>query len=391
MSVARRQYVGNAAATTLAARMSLNAGTFVATDATNYPTGAGGTTFVIIVDGGTSREEHILCSSRSGNLFIVAGGGRGFDGTRPYTHPVTARVEHQVTASDIDPLNRHAADTTLDEHTQYLNEARHQPLVHTVAQPVEIRVAGTPVSPIRAAINLAGVASSFESITDDATNDEVDVTLQGLPPEAMTKLGGGGGVAADQSYGYIPGFSPTSVSTMPHITGRIYYFPFKLRSDLTLAEGFLYNVALLSEVTSATAEDQNIWLGIYRADENWQPGELVGGALANGATFLAGSSGGATATLTLAPDVLTQGSYLFALSLVHPTATDTLTFRTLNGTGVALATGLGASAYSHLWHVDIASTESAPLTNPGRPWNADSSASDGFRYPIVMSLVLVQP
>lgn len=156
--VARRSYVGNAPATTLAS--GLSAGVFTFTVATgegaNFPTGAGGDFFVCI-DQGLSSEEKIRCSSRSGDTFtVLASTGRGADDTSDTTHDTGAAVIHCVTALDLDEANRHISDTAQDDHTQYMDAAgvRHD----LTARHAFGSALGTPGTP--AAVAAAGATGS---------------------------------------------------------------------------------------------------------------------------------------------------------------------------------------------------------------------------------------
>lgn len=125
----RREYVGGAQS----ARLSVGLGgttsdlTISCTDLTNWPTGAGGRPFYIVIDRGTSSEEKILCSSRSGNTLTVYSvgldNGRGADDTNITAHSANAVVEHVFTATDADEANAHIYDTNAGAHPQYLQKA----------------------------------------------------------------------------------------------------------------------------------------------------------------------------------------------------------------------------------------------------------------------------
>jgi len=120
----RREYAGNAPPTTLTSNIDNATLTLPLTNASGWPTGVVGPFFVVI-DKGLTTEEKVKCASRTGDTLTVAAGGRGQDGTAAATHNAGASVEHVVTADDMNMLNQHIADPTLDQHTQYLNPARH--------------------------------------------------------------------------------------------------------------------------------------------------------------------------------------------------------------------------------------------------------------------------
>lgn len=157
MTVTRRSYTGTAAPTKLAASMGAADASFsVVTGGGNgYPTGVAN--FVITIDLGLSTEEKILCSARVADAFTVAAGGRGFDGTTAQSHASGASVNHTLSAVDMDQVNQHGADTSQDDHTQYMRtdgtrhdlSARHligttlpTPGFPTLSQPNDVAAAG---------------------------------------------------------------------------------------------------------------------------------------------------------------------------------------------------------------------------------------------------------
>lgn len=107
----RREHVGGAPATALSAGILAAATSFSVTDGSGYPTGAVGPFFVVI-DSGESTEEKILCASRSGNNFTVAGSGRGADNTTAVDHASGAVVQHVLAALEVDEHNAHVNATT---------------------------------------------------------------------------------------------------------------------------------------------------------------------------------------------------------------------------------------------------------------------------------------
>ena len=116
----RREYKGAAAPAKLSSAITSSTTTITIDTTSGWPDGSVGP-FFIVIDRGTSSEEKVKCSSRSGNAVTVAVSGRGADGTSAVAHAVNATVEHCITASDLDLVNKHSADTSLDEHTQYVH------------------------------------------------------------------------------------------------------------------------------------------------------------------------------------------------------------------------------------------------------------------------------
>lgn len=107
----RREYVGGAprARLTLALGNTTNDLTITCDDLTNWPTGAGGRPFFVVIDRNTNNEEKILCSSRSGNIITVYDDGittgRAADDTAITSHSTNAVIEHVFTATDADEAN----------------------------------------------------------------------------------------------------------------------------------------------------------------------------------------------------------------------------------------------------------------------------------------------
>jgi microcystin-dependent protein len=114
----RREYKGAAVQSAIASGISNSATSITLTDATGWPTGSIGP-FLIVIDPGLSTEEKVTVTSRSGTTLTVA--SRGADSTTASAHSVNAIARHVLGATDIDLANKHAADTTQDDHTQYVH------------------------------------------------------------------------------------------------------------------------------------------------------------------------------------------------------------------------------------------------------------------------------
>jgi hypothetical protein len=108
--LARREYAGNAPATTLSGAITATTTSITVADATGYPTGSVGP-FAVILARNTADEEKILVSSRSGNTLTCTLGNRGYDGTSAVQHPAGTPVEHCATAVDLDEANAHVNAT----------------------------------------------------------------------------------------------------------------------------------------------------------------------------------------------------------------------------------------------------------------------------------------
>lgn len=124
--MARRDYSGNAVSTTLTAGIGPTDLSLSINDAAGWPSGGASGKFFVTIDRGESTEERILINSRTGtNLTIANVGDRGVDNTIPASHNPNASIEHTMTATDADEANAHLNDTSRDDHSQYLNAARH--------------------------------------------------------------------------------------------------------------------------------------------------------------------------------------------------------------------------------------------------------------------------
>lgn len=107
----RREYVGGAQSARLTSSLGNSAVdlTIACNNLTNWPTGAGGRPFYVVIDRGLSSEEKILCASRSGNTLSVYDdgitNGRGADDTSITAHSSNSIIEHVFTATDADEAN----------------------------------------------------------------------------------------------------------------------------------------------------------------------------------------------------------------------------------------------------------------------------------------------
>jgi hypothetical protein len=97
----RREFTGAALRTNLSANISSGDSSFSVTDAVGFPSGAN--PFAVVLDRGTSDEEKMLISSRSGTTFTIQ--TRGYDGTTARSHTSGAFVDHILDAATIQDMN----------------------------------------------------------------------------------------------------------------------------------------------------------------------------------------------------------------------------------------------------------------------------------------------
>jgi hypothetical protein len=107
--VLRREFTGAALRTNLSANISNSASSFSVTDAVGFPSGSN--PFAIVIDRGTSDEEKMLISSRSGTTFTVQ--TRGYDGTIAKPHGSGAFVDHILDAATIQDMNTTTYDNEI--------------------------------------------------------------------------------------------------------------------------------------------------------------------------------------------------------------------------------------------------------------------------------------
>lgn len=159
----RRTFAGGAVATTISPGINGSDTAIGIAATTGWPTGSAGD-FGVVIDRGTASEEKVLIASRSGSTLTVASGGRGVDGTSATTHASGATIELAIFARDLDEPNAHLSDDTLDHHSQYLNNARHDiEARHTFGAAL-----GTPAAPAS-----IGTANSAGSGDNPAREDHV--------------------------------------------------------------------------------------------------------------------------------------------------------------------------------------------------------------------------
>jgi hypothetical protein len=120
MVAERREYTGGAVSTTLNGGITSGALSATLTASSGWPSGSVGP-FTAVIDPGLSNEEKVKVSTRSGNILTIS--ARGVDGSAASAHSAGAVIQHVLGAYDLDLVNAHAADTTRDDHTQYLHNS----------------------------------------------------------------------------------------------------------------------------------------------------------------------------------------------------------------------------------------------------------------------------
>lgn len=113
-----RNYTNDAPPVALTVDVDDNDTVFTVGSTSGYPVAP----FTLGIERGTVNEEACLVTALTGTTFTVT---RGYDGTTAVPHTSPAAIEHCVVSLDYAEANAHINNTSLDHHTQYLNNARH--------------------------------------------------------------------------------------------------------------------------------------------------------------------------------------------------------------------------------------------------------------------------
>lgn len=139
--MARRNYSNTAAPTSLTTSITGSTTEFGVASLAGYPSSV---PFVIALERGTVNEELCLVNTVVSNTVTVE---RGFGGTQAVAHDQGVAVEHVASAEDYDDANAHIWVTSRDDHTQYLNNSRHNALSHaSVVAPLNLTPVGAVVA-----------------------------------------------------------------------------------------------------------------------------------------------------------------------------------------------------------------------------------------------------
>lgn len=227
----------------------------------------------------------------------------------------TTGLEWAAHNSTGDPHTQYALDTDLSTH------AADTTSVHGIADTADLATASYVDDAISALsgtyVPLAEIDAKGDllvgSAADTLNNLPVGTNGQVLTADSAETLGvkwaaaAGGSVVEDGRFAaaavhlLIPGVSPVSVSTQALVADRLYYEPVRVATPITLDQ-------LRIEVTTAAAASTVARLGIYEADTDWQPTDLV----LDAGTVAIDSPGVKTASISQA---LSPGRYLFTMHL----------------------------------------------------------------------------
>jgi hypothetical protein len=103
-----REYTGTAGDQMLVADITAAALVLTIDGASGWPTGAH--PFIITINAGSSNEEKVLVTTRTGNTLSLQ--QRGFDGTPASTHSAGEKVQHTDSAYDFTLFNAHGSSSS---------------------------------------------------------------------------------------------------------------------------------------------------------------------------------------------------------------------------------------------------------------------------------------
>jgi hypothetical protein len=198
--------------------------------------------------------------------------------------------------------------------------------------------------------------------------DSSDSTHKYIDPVDGSGAGGIGegrpaGVGAVTSY-VLPGLMMHSMATGQLPTGSRFYQPLIVREPITL-------VNLVAECTAGNAATRALRGGLYEADEEWQPGDL----LVEGA-FDVSTTG--VKTISASALALPAGRYLTCMETNHATPT----MRTWGS--APLFAGSGASAL--VGHLTLAGTSYGTLPDPGLAWTSITPTTNATFHRIILQV-----
>lgn len=181
----RLSHVGAAVPTALQTGIGTTDTTCTVVLDTGWPT-ASASPFYVVVDQGNPQEEKMLITQNNAGTLTI--GTRGADNTVALTHQAGAPIEVCWSADEADEANQHYADTTIDNHTQYLNTARHDITTrHTFGAALGTPAAASGLTPSSAAATGTGALAAREDHVH-AMSDFSDFTAANTYQKIQTFL-----------------------------------------------------------------------------------------------------------------------------------------------------------------------------------------------------------
>lgn len=116
-------FTGNAVLTSLASSITDTDMSMTLNDPSGYPDGSNGNWTATLAREVDGEEEKVLCGTRTGSAVTIV--QRGYDGNVAVAHNVPTTVEHTLSAVFAREVSDHVNTPSRDDHTQYLNNTRH--------------------------------------------------------------------------------------------------------------------------------------------------------------------------------------------------------------------------------------------------------------------------
>ncbi len=252
-----RSTSGNAVTTSPTGNFNSAASTFVVADATGYPDGTNGPFFVRV------DSEVIKVTGRTGTTFNVQTTpvtGRGWDSTAAASHTTSSIVDFVFTATDANDANQHYGNVALDNHTQYLNVARHD---LTTRHPISVLPTGSPGNSAPGDTAAAGSASSL------ARSDH----RHGREADSTTRVG----CSLDATSFSCPSGTTTTISwTSESADTDNFITPANTVITIPAAKGGIYAISVRGSWASAFTETRQV---IVHAGSQVLPLDIPSGTL----------------------------------------------------------------------------------------------------------------
>jgi hypothetical protein len=216
----------------------------------------------------------------------------------------------------------------------------------TVTEALRIVITRAGSDTINGATSIA-IAAPYGRIT--LYSDGVDGWSVDQPvPAGRAKYSGG-------TYYIVPGIDLTAIAAVAMVAGNMYYGPWFVESPITIDQ-------IACEITSAAAAGKLLRIGLYRANVDWQPTDL----LIDSGNIAADSPGVKTYAVSL---VLPPGRYLGAM--VSDGAPTIRWFRGGNK-WMGIHPDMGATPFSQL---HVYAHPFGAMKNPGGAWTGFSATA----------------
>lgn len=180
-------FTGNAVITALDSAISDTSTSLILTDPAGWPDGTTDPWTMTLDEGIDGSEEKLLCGLRTGSSVAIL--QRGYDDTTAVVHNPPAVAKHTISATFARDVSQHVHVTSRDDHTQYLNNARHDV---TARHPTAV-IADDAITAAKLASNAVTTTKVLDgAVTTDklATNAVGELTKVGNEVRAIAATSG---------------------------------------------------------------------------------------------------------------------------------------------------------------------------------------------------------